>query len=175
MIFNKDKQLLFSDFNTLLISEWKNSVKMSDVVSISDSEEEVPAPKRQKLGVLDEICSSEEESDEVPAADDLSSEEMSLHESEDIENAGQSEVCSSSEPILISSSEYEANNSDRYLFFLSLPSSKIISVILTKVKIYGLTKQSRLLDISHPKKYYQFWMGLITSKRIRVFSSKIYV
>ncbi|CBY19589.1 unnamed protein product [Oikopleura dioica] len=38
---------------------------------------------------------------------------MSLHESEDIENAGQSEVCSSSEPILISSSEYEANNSDR--------------------------------------------------------------
>ena len=76
---------------------------MTDVVVISDSEEEMPQPKRQKLGNLDELDSSDD--DDFPVAEDSPEED---------------EVSSSDKVILISSSEDEMSEQDRYTFRMYL-------------------------------------------------------
>ena len=76
---------------------------MTDVVVVSDSDEEMPEPKRQKLGILDELDSSDD--DDFPVAEDSPEED---------------EVSSSDQVILISSSEDEMSEQDRYTFCMYL-------------------------------------------------------
>jgi hypothetical protein len=84
---------------------------MTDVVLISESEEEIPEPKRQKLSNLEQLESSDD--DEVPvSSSDNSSKEINGPAS-GLPNAGQSEISPSDEAILISSSEDEVSNSER--------------------------------------------------------------
>jgi hypothetical protein len=83
---------------------------MTDVVLISDSEEEMPEPKRQRLSNLEQLESSDD--DEVPvSSSDDSSKEINGSTAGELPNAGQSEVSPSDEAILISS-EDEVSNSE---------------------------------------------------------------
>jgi hypothetical protein len=83
---------------------------MTDVVLISDSEEEMPEPKRQRLSNLEQLESSDD--DEVPvSSSDDSSKEINGSAAGELPNAGQSEVSPSDEAILISS-EDEVSNSE---------------------------------------------------------------
>ena len=78
-------------------------MEMTDVVVVSDSDEEMPEPKQQKLGIRDGLDGSDD--DDFPVAEDSPEED---------------EVSSSDQVILISSSEDEMSEQDRYTFCMYL-------------------------------------------------------